>query len=314
MKYVRIGLAIYFLLLYTNRTIAQNDFSNSNSDITYGVSTKVNIEFSNVSGPAFKFSLTGGIGYDIENVFLPTVHTGILLFNSNSVGADQSKKWYNMQAHFFINTTATARLDKRDFGYFERNVPLYHFADFTANPLQNPYKTSVSYGLNWIFVQDKKQQRTGFFNLNVMGRAQISYYNDGGPILGWAGDNRDRYYTGGVTISYHGDITDLIDLVELSYHKYTGYQKHAFDVADHLQIDFLNYQDTKQFAFNQQRWRLNFSNLENGFGGSVSIYNKGNLDLQDFLHFNTNVPYHPDYYQGYRWMIGARYEYNHTKF
>lgn len=314
MKYLQIGLAICFTLLYNYTSHAQNDFSNSDSDFTYGVATKVQIEFSNRGAVAYKLSLTGGLGYDIENAVLPTLHTGVLLFNSNSVGADQSQKWYRLQAHFFVSTLATVRLDKRDFSYFERNVPLYHFADFTSNPLQNPYKTSFSYGANWVFVENGKDQRIGFFNLNVMGIGQLSYYNDGGPILGWAGDNRDRYYTGGLTISYHGDRDDLIDLVELSYHKYTGYQKYAFDVADHLQIDFLNYADTKQFAFNQQRWRLNFSNLENGFGGSFALYNKANLDLQDFLHFATNVPYHPDYYQGYRMMFGIRHEYNHTKF
>ncbi|MEM6719998.1 MAG: hypothetical protein AAF611_11810 [Bacteroidota bacterium] len=285
----------------------------SDSDLTYGFATKLTVEF----GPqafAYKLSVTGGIGYDIENHFLPTLHSGVLLFNNSSIGADQSQHWTRIQTHFFVNAIGTLRLDQRDFSYFERNVPLYHFADFTSNPLQNPYKSSVSYGVNRIFVQQKKDQWVGFFNVNVMGIGQLSYYNDGGPGTRCVGDKRDRFYTGGITLSYHGDVTDLIDLVELSYHKYTGYQEYAFDVADHLQIDFLNYKDENQFKFNQQRWRLNFSNLENGFGGSFSVYNKQTWDLQDFLHFATNVPYHPDYYRGYRMMFGIRHEFNHTKF
>jgi hypothetical protein len=114
-------------------------------------------------------------------------------------------------------------------------------------------------------------------------------------------------------LSYHGHINDKVNLIELSYHKFTGYQEYAFDVGEHLQIDFVNYFDTKQFKYNQQRWRLNLTNLDNGFGGSVSVYNSNLLDLQDFLHFTTNVPYHPDYDDKYRWMFGGRYEYNNTK-
>ena len=145
-----------------------------------------------------------------------------------------------------------------------------------------------------------------------MGRGQISYYNDGGPVLKWVGDKRDRYYTGGIVLSYHGAINDPVNLVELSYHKYTGYQKYAFDVADKLQIDFLNYYDSEQFCYNQQRWRLNISNLNNGYGGSMSVYDNNSLDVQNLIHFNTNVPYHPDYSRESRWMFGARYEYNYT--
>ncbi|WP_303316961.1 polymorphic toxin type 23 domain-containing protein [Flavivirga abyssicola] len=299
---------IFFHSLYC---VAQNDFYSTNSDFQFGIGAKVNIEFSHKFSPAFKVSLTGGVGYNTDRIrIFPSIHTGILFFNKGSVGADQSKKWYRIQSHFYTSAQLTGQLDKRDFDFALRSVPLYHFSEFNANPLQNPYKSSISYGANWIFVQNKKSQRTGFFNLNIAGRAQISYYNDGGPILKIAGDKRDRYYTGGVIISYHGNNEDQINLIELSYHKYTGYQEYAFDVADKLQIDFLNYNDENQFSYNQQRWKLNISNIKNGFGGSISLYNRNSIDLQDFLHFNTNVPYHPDYYRGYRWMFGGRYEYN----
>lgn len=308
-------LAVFFL--FTQPIYSQNDFSFSNDDFSFGIGAKLNIEFSYAYRPDFKLGITGGISYNvlIDHTYgiSPTLHGGILFFNGRSIGANQSRKKYTIQSHAFLNTTAVFQLDRLDFNPIDRPVPLYHFAEFTANPLQNPYKSSVSYGMNLILVHDKKLQRTGFFNLNVLGRFQVSYYNDGGPILKWAGDNRDRYYTGGIVLSYHGYIDDVINLIELSYHKFTGYQEYAFDVGEHLQIDFLNYYDTTQFEYNQQRWRLNFVSLDHGFGGSVSLYNSDFLDFQDFLHFSTNVPYHPDYFNGYRWMVGGRYEYNNTK-
>lgn len=292
------------------KVYSQNNFS-------FGVGGKLNIEFSYKYRPDFKLGITGGISYNsiINNDYgiSPTLHGGLIFFNGRSVGANQSKKKYTIQSHAFLNTTVVFQLDRLDFKPINRSVPLYHFAEFTASPLQNPYKSSVSYGMNLILVHDKKHQRIGFFNLNIAGRFQVSYYNDGGPVLGWVGDNRDRYYTGGIVLSYHGYFDDAINLVELSYHKFTGYQKYAFDVGEHLQIDFVNYNDTNQFKYNQQRWRLNFSNLDNGFGGSISLYNANSIDFQDFLHFWTNVPYHPDYFNGYRWMFGGRYEYNNIK-
>ena len=322
---VLLGIALSF---YSSYLYCQNNFTLSNNDVNYGIGTKLNIEFGPDGIPNYKLSITGGIGYKTEIDrfgIAPTVHLGVLLFNRGVIGASQNQKWSKIQAHYFFNTTAVFQIDRLDFSQINRPVPLYHFAEFTANPLQNPYKSSVSYGMNLILVQNSKQignrfanlehtlQRTGFFNVNIGGRFQVSYYNDGGPILGWAGDNRDRYYTGGLILSYHGFIDDFVNLIELSYHKYTGYQKYAFDVGEHLQIDFINYQDTSQFTYNQQRWRLNFSNLDNGFGGSISWYNKNRIDLQDFLHFTTNVPYHPDYFRRSRFTYGVRHEYNDSK-
>lgn len=317
MKTCTISLLIFFLLFGMQCLSCQNDFSQNNNDFSLGFGVKLNLEFSYKYTPDFKLGVTTGMSYNafIDNTYgiSPTLHAGLLFFNSRSIGANQAKKWYKIQTHGFVNTTALFQLDRLDFNLLSRPVPVYHFAEFTANPLQNPYKSSISYGMNLIWVHDRKLQRTGFFNVNVAGRFQISYYNDGGPVLGWAGDNRDRYYTGGVVLSYHGEIDDPINLVELSYHKFTGYQKYAFDVAEQLQIDFLNYNDTSQLEYNQQRWRLNVSNLDDGFGGSISLYNNNRLDFQDFLHFTTNVPYHPDYFKRHRWMIGGRYEYNNSK-
>jgi hypothetical protein len=304
-------LILFLTAFYSCHCEAQNDFRTRDSDFQFGIGTKLNIELSCEFSQAFKISLTSGIGYNLNKIgMFPSIHAGVLFFNKGSIGADQSKKWYRIQSHFYVNSQISAKFDDKDFDYNLRNVPLYHFSEFNANPLQNPYKSSITYGANWIFVQNKKSQRTGFFNLNIAGRVQISYYNDGGPILKWAGDKRDRYYTGGVVLSYHGNLKDDVNLIELSYHKYTGYQKYAFDVADKLQLDYLNYHDENQFSYNQQRWRLNISNINTGYGGSLSIYNLNSIDVQDFLHFNTNVPYHPDYYRGYRWMLGGRYEYN----
>tara|TARA_R110002051_G_scaffold78626_1_gene142194 strand:+ start:1994 stop:2974 length:981 start_codon:yes stop_codon:yes gene_type:complete len=317
-----LSLFILLVLFSSFYCKAQNDFNLTTSNLQYGVALKLNLEFGirfkkkfkfnkrNFFSPGAKLSLTAAVGYEKTDLgFFPAIHTGVILFNKNTIGSNQEIASYVPQVHFFANAVVAAEIDRRQFNRFEKSVPFYHFTEFVANPLQNPYFSSISFGVNFIKVKEDHQW-VGFFNANAARTVQISYYNDGGPVLGWPGDNMDRYYTGGGHASYHGNYRDEIDLIELSYHKYTGYQKYAFDVADKLQIDFLNYNDSNQFSYNQQRWRLNFSSLRSGYGGSISIFNLNRIDFQDFLHFNTNVPYHPDYYNGFKIMFGGRYEYN----
>lgn len=305
-------IKIICILMFSNFGFAQNSIDiNSNYGFQFGVSGKVQVEFNIRQNPSFKLSATTALGYMEKNShFFPTVHTGIILFNRGPIGSVLNKKWHHLQMHFFYSALGTFRLDKRSISLQERYVPFYHFSDFTANPLHNPYKSSLSYGAIWVHMPKTVKQRIGFFNANITGRVQVSYYNDGGPILSWVGDKHDRYYTGGLLLSYHGNTYTELNLIELSYHKFTGYNPYAFDVGDKLQLDHLVYADTQQFAFNQQRWKLNLTNITTGYGGHISLYNFNRLDLQDFLHFNTSVPYHPDYYQRGRIVLGGRYEKN----
>lgn len=305
----------YIFIIFSTHVFSQNKTVQSSSGaVHYGVSAKLNVEYKSATGPNIKFSLAGGVGVNIDDInFFPSIHAGIIVFNTGVIGSSLKDLWGDLRSHLFYNLIGTIKLDERNYGYTERYVPLYHFSDFAANPLQNPYKTSVSYGAVWVYMPNKVKQRIGFFNINALGRGQLTYYNDGGPVLSIVGDKRDRYYTGGLLLSYHGNEKAKIDLVELSFHKFTGYSRHAFDVADRFQIDFLTYANTDELAFNHQRWKVNLTDMSTGMSLNASIYDYNRFDLQDFLHFTTNVPYHPDYYRKWQWAIGGRYEYIYTE-
>lgn len=307
-------IIIIFALLITETSLSQTDFQTSTSKFQYGIGAKLSIDIGfrfnkswlpyRLFAPSYKLSLTAAVGYEETSIdAYPAIHSGILIFNKNSIGANQSEPAHIPQFHWFINSTLSKSLDNGTFDTFDKLVPFYHFTEFTSNPLQNPYNTSLSFGVNIIGVQNG-WQRVGFFSTNIMRTVQFSYYNDGGPILGWPGDNRDRYYTGGGQLTYHGKRQDDIDLIEISYHKFTGYHESAFDVADKLQIDILNPKDLNQMSYNQQRWKINMSSAKRGWGGNAAIFNLNRIDFQDMLHFRTDVPYHPDYYQGWRIVFG----------
>jgi len=321
----KIFTLIIIFIIYINAYSQNKIEGNENGKLQFGLSVKLNIEFSYKYHPNFKLSATTGVGYDIEQInFFPTFHAGFILFNTGMVGSNLQKDNFSLGSNFFFSTIGTLKLDKRDWGYTERYVPFYHFADFTANPLQNPYKTSVSYGAIWVTMPNGKFQRLGLINLNVIGRFQLTYYNDGGPILKIAGDKHDRYYSGGIVFSGHLDnYYNMINndylrpnLIELSFHKYTGYTPYAFDIADKMDFDFLLYADKEQMAYNNQRWKLSVSNVIHNYGNYgayISLYNLNTKDVQDWLHFKGNNPYHPPYNKGWRPMVGGTYSYNYLK-
>ena len=111
----------------------------------------------------------------------------------------------------------------------------------------------------------KTDQRVGFFNLHL-NHIQVSYFNDGGTPFDETklGDSKDRYYTGGAVFSYHGKPYTALNLVELSFYKFTGYTKNAFEVSNKLDLAYVNYNRKEEKYYNKSLWTLNISNPNQG--------------------------------------------------
>lgn len=120
----------------------------------------------------------------------------------------------------------------------------------------------------------------------------MTYYNDGGPVLSYFGDREDRYWTGGLVLGYwYRDGFDIHQM-EVSFDKFTGFSKHAFEATGLLQVDNVIYKDIEQFSYNTGRMGIKYLNHGIGMGGSVNIWNIP-FDLQDYLHRDvSNNPYH----------------------
>jgi len=309
MKYLTIVFIVFTL---------QFNYAQTIDNLRLGVGVTLTAEIQNGCELKFRASATAGIGNYVainNNGFgvLPTAHLGIMFYNRGLLGSNLSKDYKNpLFLDFFTNTTLTVGgKNITNFNRLEnRVVPLYHFADFTANPLQNTFKNSISIGSNLILNPDKNRslQLVGFFNLNITRTAQISYYNDGGPILNIFGDKKDRYYTGGLVISAHFKTQAYLNLIALSFHKFTGWQPFAFDAGDKLQLDHIPYKNKDVFGFNQQQWKLVVSSFNHHFSAYVSAYDVNVWDIQDMLHFSRDIPYHPDYFYGYRIAVGGAFE------
>ncbi len=316
---------LLIILLSTINCLAQS--STSLADFRLGAGIKLNGELQ--FNPALKttklrFRLSATVGFaqylPLANNhvgLLPSVHLGVLVYNKGILGSNLLENYNsNLFLDFFANATLTAGVDhKVDTSYLaQRWVPLYHFSDFTVNPLQNTFMYSLSLGTNLILSPHTtktrfKNQRIGFFSLNIARAVQFSYYNDGGPILQIPGDGFDRYYTGGLVLAIHNDNDYLFNSIILSYYKYTGWQENALDVADKLQLDHLPYKDSVEFGYNQQRWKVFLGSYRQQYSGYISLYDVDFLDIQDMLHYIRDFPVHPDYYYNWRFAIGGGNQY-----
>ena len=130
-----------------------------------------------------------------------------------------------------------------------RNYPLYYFSNFTLPAIQNPFNWSASWGGNSIFhftrSKGSRFQMVGFANVHL-DRYQFSYTNDGPPFFPPFGDKFDRMHTGAGFLSFHGDDSWPINLVEIGYNKFTGYSRNAYELSSKIGNGYVFHPDRKE--------------------------------------------------------------------
>ncbi len=319
---------MYSKLFYTSvfcfallHTTAQQKLhiKNSSNSLQYGFSVKAQLEFSGVKNtqpPHVRLAFTGGIGAEfIDNNIYPTINTELLLYNGGLGSSKPGYKKPGVTIDFITALTLTTGVkdflqQSRQQLFLNSNVPLYYFADFGLPALQNPFAYSFSIGTNYVFTNDhnKKSQRTGFVNFHL-NRFQISYGNDGGVPLSdiYLGDRKDRYYTGSVLFSYHGKPYTAVNLVELSYHKFTGYTQNSFEASNQFDFAYVNYKKQEQRFYNKSMITLNVANPVKGYGISTKLYNKTNWDVQHLIHWSIFNSYHIVPYKQHLSFSGTYY-------
>ena len=287
---------------------------NNSDGIQYGFAIKTTIDINGIESNGkytnFNIAVVGGIGghpFDLENIY-PTAHAGFMVYNRGDLVSDYSKSFFNSTIlDFFIDLTLNVGYYRDNINFNIRNVPLYHFSDFTPNPLQNPFQHSVSLGSNTVISTDsyrqEQPQRIGFLNIMIDRHFQFSMYNDGSfyRLLGLA-DGLDRYYTGGGMFAYHLDNDANFNLLEFSFHKFTGHEKYAFDSGNLLQLDFIPFKEPKTYYYNKNRMRFTMSNTNRNYGIHLTAHNT-DKDFQDKIHFNGNYSYHPDIFKDYKGIV-----------
>jgi hypothetical protein len=308
------------MLLFFSLTAQQKTFyKNSTNGLQHGFSVKAQFELNTVKQtqrPHFRVVLSGGVGSSfIDNNIYPSLNTE-LIFYTNGIGSPKpGRQSPAVTVDFVTALTVTAGVkdllqQNRLLLLYNRNVPLYYFADFGQPALKNPFDYSFSAGTNFIASTDrqKKFQRTGFVNFHFK-RLQVSYSNDGGvPFENiYLGDRKDRYYTGSVLFSYHGKPYTALNLIELSYHKFTGYTQNSFEASNQFDFAFVNYKKRSQRFYNKSMFTLNLANPVKGYSLNIKLYNKTKWDVQHLIHWSIFNSYHIVPYKEHISLSGVYY-------
>ena len=305
----------------SNRKYSDNQLS-----FQYGFSIKGVVEFSlkkKSQKPVFRLCTDFGLGSNVlTRAFYFSINIEAQLYNGG-LGSNRREGYKKPGVTLDIINGFTLTTGLRNYLTHDslihilntnRNVPLYYFSNFSYPALQNPYSYSISSGTDFIFSTDKSKssQRAGFLNLHLH-TIQVSYYNDGGTPFEQTtlGDGKDRFYSSGALISYNGNPNNVINLIELTFHKFTGYTKNAFEVSNNLDLAFVNYNNSEQKYYNKSLWSLNIGNPERGFGATLNRYNYTNWDVQHLIHFSKLNSYHLVPYEDY-FSVSGNYYFDYT--
>ncbi len=120
----------------------------------------------------------------------------------------------------------------------------------------------------------------------------LNYYNDGGAINKWLGDKEDRYWTGGGTIGSKFPFRNDQQYLMITFDKYSGFDKDAFQASGLLYSDNVNYKNMEETVYNSGKYSLKYLNPAINFGASINHWNT-TFDFQDFIHRDiSSSPYH----------------------
>jgi hypothetical protein len=303
--------AITELVCYSSFAQENPTFTSSSSAVQYGYSIKLITEFRGRPDEwiAFRLGLSGGIGaYTGNNWFYPSLNLD-LMFYHGGIGSSRPgiSKGNFLDIEGVISYTITAGWNNRmryssDIRPGIRNYPLYYFNNWNHPSLQNPYNYSASWGGNYVFflthVPARSNQFVGFVNIHV-DRFQVNYTNDGPPFFLPFGDKFDRLHTGGGFISFHGDDDWLINLVEVGYNKFTGFNQSSYELSNRLGNNYVFYRDEDQNYYNKSNWILTVANTTKNLGLTFGLYNYVFQDVQHRIHTRGFFPFHLVPYDGF---------------
>jgi hypothetical protein len=280
----------------------------TNSDVKwqYGLSANLMLQLEGQSIVG-RVVIAAGLGASFAGVVMPSYHAELHLFNRGLGAAEpqSSRPYLDLIQSFTMTLGCGDGLKKPSANHFDQwAAPLFYFGDFTQPPLVNPFNASVSFGTDLahslVGNRSFRYQRIGFINLHYR-RVQFSYSNDGGGIEKiFLGDGEDRGYTGGGILSYTFDRHVLMSQVDLSFYRFTGWNRESFQTSNKLGLPYTIYPDANQHLFNRGLYRLNIRNAATGTHLYACWHNAlHRSEFQNLIHYSLWFAYHYSPYPTY---------------
>jgi hypothetical protein len=197
---------------------------------------------------------------------------------------------------------------------YNDRLRLRSFNSFIANPISDEFHHSITVGSNVVLNTDKRNQITGFTNVNIARFIRFGYMNDGPPFGGFGlGDRYDRWWTGSGFIEIFLDQGYTRDLKSpyldskfiYNFDRFTGNVQEAYEVSNLLGFKYVPDYKLKENYFNRARGKIGFESYTLGYEISAQWLGLLENDLQDIIHHRLGMPYHMTYAKRYM-IIGLQ--------
>lgn len=247
----------------------------------------------------YLISYNPNVSYPIGNnrqAIVPMLDLKLALYNNN-LGSSVLKSFRN-KVHFNLAFSPTV-----SYSFTEANpnnpgyIPI--FSNTIHGTANTDYDNNIGFSVVYIWQCNfgggiKKRsisQRLG----NLFASTKyvfLHYYNDGGPVNKWLGDKKDRYWTGGGTIGTKFTYRNNIQYLMITFDKYSGFNKNAYEASGLLYTDNVNYKDMNETTYNTGKYSIKYLNPSLNFGAAINHWNTA-FDFQDFIHRDiSSSPYH----------------------
>ena len=282
----------------------------------FGFGAKMSLNLSGAQNTALQMSITGGASQSLLYNSAMFYYQPSLIFYQGGLGSKATFKDINNFRFEFVNSigvnfrcadTVTSEKEQARIPIFR---PLITWSASNATALSNPYfySATVSTNIIWTNAQNadgtKQMQRVGFIGLFTP-LVSAGYSNDGPPFEDWRslGDTYDRYWTGrgflrvelDIGKNTHKRLDNATWQFTLEYDKFTGFSRDLYEVANVLGLRFVPYGD--ESAYNKSQWSFKFLNRPYNIGGSVTLSNFENKDIQHLIHRVGKYPFHGSVYE-----------------
>lgn len=264
----------------------------------------------------FRWGINTGLGLMYNQKVYRTLHFSPSLYLSMRVGyhtfgspmktelnKGEVKSWNYFGAVTFLPVQFGCIEVNKNRSYIGK--PQYYFSNHFTPIFTNDYIGSLAVGTSIVYnVKAKGFQRVGTLDLGCY-NLSINYINDGAAPFSLFGrvlaDMRDRWFTGGVVISYfhHSLVASKGSAfplnIEFSYNKFTGHSPNSYEISNDLFLSEVSYSDTSEQLYNFGAYQIKgIIMCPNDFfvGGGLMMIDNYALDLQHLLHYSQYYSHH----------------------
>lgn len=203
------------------------------------------------------------------------------------LGASMRDKRGKIRLQGTVSTVIGAQYGPSDWAHQVQVMPHFYQPGFWADK-----RNVLALASNFIMVDKNgsfiRAQRVGSMFVGL-GRIEVMYANDGPFFSKWAGDGKDRYWTGSMSVGYlvktHWWEGNRTTAIRWSYDRYTSYATDLYELATALKMSYVPYSNfSNLYNRGSMRWGVFSNDSPHNFSAEFAINDDDDLDVQNWLH------------------------------